>query len=43
MQALSAHYLGDKPKALHYGQLAIDGNPLDLRLRKNQEFYNQGI
>ena len=42
MQALSAHYLGDKPKAIKYGELALKGNPTDERLIKNMEFYHQG-
>jgi hypothetical protein len=43
MQALAAHNLGDKPKAIKYGELAIEGNPVDLRLRNNLVFYKQGI
>jgi hypothetical protein len=43
MQALSAHNLGDKVKAVKYGKLAIEGNPADLRLHNNMKFYEMGI
>jgi len=43
MQALSAHNLGDKAKAVKYGKLAIEGNPADLRLHNNMKFYEMGI
>jgi hypothetical protein len=43
MQALSAHNLGDKAKAVKYGKLAVEGNPADLRLHNNMKFYEMGI
>jgi glycosyltransferase involved in cell wall biosynthesis len=43
MRALAAHYLGDKRKAVKYGQMAYDNNPADLRLKNNMDWYNKGI
>lgn len=43
MRALSAHYLGDKRKAIKYGQRSLEGNPNDQRLKNNLEWYNKGI
>jgi SAM-dependent methyltransferase/glycosyltransferase involved in cell wall biosynthesis len=43
MRALSAHNLGDKKKAVLYGQMALDANPTDQRLVNNIKFYEQGI
>jgi hypothetical protein len=43
MRALSAHNLGDKEKAIEYGEKAMLGNPTDARLINNMVFYKQGI
>jgi glycosyltransferase involved in cell wall biosynthesis len=43
MRALSAHNLGDKEKAVEYGEKAMLGNPTDARLTNNMVFYKQGI
>ena len=43
MRALSAHYLGDKRKAMKYGRLAYDNNPTDMRLKNNLDWYEKGI
>ena len=43
MRALSAHYLGDKRKAIKYGRLAYDNNPTDIRLKNNLDWYEKGI
>jgi hypothetical protein len=43
MRALSAHNLGDKEKAIEYGEKAMLGNPTDARLTNNMVFYKQGI
>lgn len=37
--ALAAHHLGKKQEALEHGQLAIDLDPNDVRLKANMEFY----
>jgi hypothetical protein len=37
--AISAHHLGKKEEALHFGKLALDGNPSDSRLQQNLRFY----
>jgi hypothetical protein len=43
MRALSAHNLGDKAKAVEYGESALKGNPSETRLKNNLVFYRQGI
>ena len=43
MRALSAHNLGDKKKAIKYGELALSGNSSDERLINNMVFYNKGL
>lgn len=43
MRALACHYLGDKRKALKYGKYAIEGNPTEIRLKNNMNFYEIGI
>jgi glycosyltransferase involved in cell wall biosynthesis len=43
MRGLSAHYLGDRDKAVQYGELALAGNPDDERLKTNLRFYRAGI
>jgi hypothetical protein len=37
--ALSAHHLGKKKEAIHYGELALKGKPADERLRSNLDYY----
>lgn len=39
--ALSAYRLGMKSQAQEYGTRAVEMNPSDQRLKKNQEFYNE--
>lgn len=39
LAALGAHHLGKKSEAIHYGELALKGNPEDERLQKNLEYY----
>ena len=43
MRGLSAHYLGDRDKAVQYGELAVAGSPDDERLKTNLRFYRAGI
>lgn len=37
--AISAHYLGLKDDAIEHGQLAVDFEPNDKRLKRNLEYY----
>lgn len=39
--ALSAHYDNQPSKAVFYGQKAIEGSPLDNRLKQNMFFYRE--
>jgi tetratricopeptide (TPR) repeat protein len=37
--AFASYKLGKKDEALHFGNLACNGNPLDMRLQQNLHFY----
>ncbi len=41
--AISAYKMGDKNQAIHFGKLAVEGNPGEDRVRKNLEIYEQGL
>jgi glycosyltransferase involved in cell wall biosynthesis len=41
--AMSAFHLKNPSEAVHFGKLAIEGNPDDIRLRKNLKFYEKGL
>ena len=38
-----ASQVGDKAKAIEYGESALKGNPTETRLKNNLVFYRQGI
>ncbi|MGA1324901.1 MAG: glycosyltransferase [Candidatus Nanopelagicales bacterium] len=40
--ALSAHHLGKQSEAINFGELAIQGNPNEPRLKDNMKYYTSG-
>ena len=43
LAAVCAYWLGEREKALEFGQKAVELSPTDERLLSNLEFYKQGV